>query len=177
MNNSEATIYSSGAKISATRLLATLLFALCFSGCSESANSVDDKKSGEATIEMTEPVKSFLRTTLPNDYSFYALRSLLPVTMADLQANGIIIGSRVPDGLLPPNVIGTLYGGRFTPGTMLSLDDKSDGMDKFSGLTLQICIYITPDACVRNMPKTIALFSDEDAKKITNSEMVKVILK
>jgi hypothetical protein len=102
------------------------------------------------------------------------------VSAEDLQSNGIIIGSRVPDGLLLPNVIGQLYGGRFLSGTMLSLDDGTDGVEKFGGIPLKIAIGIAPQGVVNsvreNGGKQIMLFSDDAAGRLSKNEIVKLAL-
>ncbi len=132
----------------------------------------------EAKIEMEEPVKSFLESTLKPDYSFYALESDMPVTMDDLRSNGILAGSRIPDGLLPANVIGVMYGGGFVNGTMVTLDEKTNGMDKFDGIKLIVAVGITPDGCVNSLReegvKRVVLFSDDDIKRVTGNDLVEL---
>ena len=144
-----------------------------FPGCSGGNRSANIEK-----MEIDEPIRTFLKNTLQDNYSFYTLKNYLPVTMADLRANGIFIASRIPDGLLPPNVINTLYGGGFLSGTVVSLDNGSNGMDKFDGIILKIAIGITPDGCVNAVRedgvKRLILLSDDDFKRITGNGLVKV---
>jgi hypothetical protein len=145
-------------------------------GCAGSGSrSVQEYK-----IEMPEAVGSFLKQALPEGYSFYALKSQWPFSTGDLQSNGIVVGSRVPDGLLPSNVIRQLYGGGFLSGTMLSLDDKTNGMEKFGGIPLTIAIGITPQGVVNgvreNGGKQIMLFSDDTARELSKNEIVKLAL-
>jgi hypothetical protein len=134
----------------------------------------------EYKIEMPEAVGSFLKQALPKNYSFYALKSRWPVSAEDLRSNGIVIGSRVPDGLLPPNVIGQLYGGGLLSGTMVSLDDNSNGMEKFGGIPLKIAIGIAPQGVVNSVResggKQILLFSDDAAGRVPKNEIVKLAL-
>jgi len=155
---------------------------LIFSNATEMNTAERDKFTDKvADLRMEEPVKSFLKNVLPANYSFYTLEMFLPVTMDDLRTNGIRIGSRVPDGLLPSNVIGQLYGGGFLSGTMLTLDKGSDGMDKFDGIKLLIAIGISPDGCVNAMrndgAKQVILFSDDDAKRISGTKLIKIVFK
>ena len=143
-------------------------------GCSSGSRS-----TGEEKIELDEPIKIFLKNSLQSNYSFYTLKTYLPLTMDDLRSNGIFIASRIPDGLLPPNVINTLYGGGFLSGTVVSLDKGTDGMDKFDGIELMVFIRVSPDGCVdalrEEKAKRIILFSDDDVKRITDKDLVKVV--
>jgi len=160
------------AKTTVTGMLAVTCMVLMFAGCSGSSSSKEEK------IEIDEPVKSFLKKELKANYSFYVLESHLPMTMNDLRSNGIFIASRIPDGLVPPNVINALYGGGFLSGTVLALDDKTDGMEKFDGIGLRIAIGISPDGCVNSIRqdgiKQIMLFSDDDIKRVSANDLVKV---
>ncbi|MDR2688137.1 MAG: hypothetical protein LBB76_00055 [Azoarcus sp.] len=149
--------------------------ALILTGGAACTTDVEEDK-----IEMPEEVGSFLKQVLPKDYSFYALKSLWPVSAEDLRSNGIVIGSRVPDGLLPPNVIGLLYGGGFLSGTIVSLDGKTAGVEKFGGIPLKIAIGIAPEGVVNSVRKDggkqIMLFSDDAAGKLPKNEIVKLAL-
>jgi hypothetical protein len=163
-------------KVAVAGLLIVAGMTATVAGCAGSGSrSVQEYK-----IELPEAVGSFLKQALPGDYAFYALKSQWPVSTEDLQSNGIVIGSRVPDGLLPSNVTGQLYGGGFPGGTMLSLDDRTDGVEKFGGLPLKIAIGITPQGVVNGVRedggKQIILFSDDAAGKLSKSEIVKLAL-
>ncbi|MDR1602084.1 MAG: hypothetical protein LBS42_06605 [Tannerella sp.] len=161
-------------KVAVTGLLLVAGVAAIVTGCAGGGSrSVQEEK-----LEMTEPVKSFLKQVLPGNYSFYALKSQWPVSADDLQSNGIIIGSRVPDGLLPDNVIRPLYGGGFLSGTMVSLSGESDGVEKFGGIPLAIAIGISPEGIVNSVRKDggkqIMLFSDDAAGNLSNDEIIKL---
>ena len=161
-------------KLLAMMLAAAMLFSLAACG-SKTPLRLEDLPSGGAEVPddsieyivIDEPVKSFLKSTLPDDYSFYTLSEFVPVTMDDLRKNGIYIGSRVPDGLLPSGVIEQIYGGGFVNGTVLTMGEGSAGMDKFDGIGLLVCVGITPGGCVNSMrdsgEKRIILFSEDDA--------------
>ena len=163
-----------------------VIIAGLLAGCNDRAETkTDTVENGQADmqseiIELEEPVKTFLIDALPDDYSFYTLETFLPVTMDDLLDNGIFIGSRVPDGLLPENVVSQLYGGAFLSGTVITMGEGSDGMDKFGGIELLICIGISPDGCINALRddgvKRIILFSDDDAEKAT-IDLIKIDIK
>jgi len=159
-------------------VMSAMLPLLLLTACNGGPSSGD---GSSAEVMMEEPVKSFLSGALPDDYAFYALEELLPITMDDLRSNGMIIGSKAPEGLLPSNVIRQLYGGGFPSGTFLSMDAASDGMDKFDGVPLYVCIGITPDGCISEMKedglKQIVLFSDEDANRVQDGALVKIDIK
>jgi len=142
------------------------------------AEKQDDTAEAEY-LEMEEPVKSFLLGVLPDDYSFYTLEEFLPITMGDVRANGIYISSRVPEGLLPPNVISLLYDGSFHSGTLATLDTA--GMGDFDGVGLKVAIGITPEGCVdwlrEDGAKRIFLLSDGDAEQIAESALIKIGIK
>ena len=161
-------------KINFSKVFIAIVIITMLAGCSSGNRSVSEEK-----IELDEPVKSFLKNSLQSNYSFYTLKTCLPVEMDDLRSNGIRICSRVPDGLLPPNVINVLYGGGFISGTVVSLDEGTNGMEKFDGIKLDVIIGITPDGCVNSLReenvKSIILFSDEDFKRITDKDLVKII--
>jgi len=172
-------------------MIAAMTICLLTVSCGGGNNNNKAKHNGNASeikteeyvtskMEIVEPVKTFLRNTLPANYSFYTLKTYLPVEMNDLRSNGVFIGSRIPDGLLPPNVINVLYGGGFLSGTSVSLDEGTNGMDKFDGIKLMVLIGISPDGCVNSLrgdeAKSIILFSDEDVKKVTANDLVKVII-
>ncbi|MDR2688135.1 MAG: hypothetical protein LBB76_00045 [Azoarcus sp.] len=152
---------------------ALFVAALILTGSAALWRATDSK---EYKIEMPVEVGSFLKQALPENYSFYALKSQWPVSTKDLLSNGIVIGSRVPDGLLPPNVIEMLYGSKVPSGIMLSLD----GVQKFGGIPLQIAIAWTPEGVVnsvrKNGRKQIMLFSDNAAGELSKNEIVKLAL-
>ena len=146
------------------------------------SDNISERKTEQAAtlkMEIDEPVKTFLKNTLPTNYSFYTLKDYLPVTMNDLRTNGIFVASRVPDGLLPSNVINTVYGGRFLSGTVLTLSETTDGMDRFNGINMQIAIGISPDGCMNSVRKEgvkqLILLNNEDFKRITDKELVKIV--
>ena len=161
-------------------LLAFVIAAGLLTGCAsgdKAATRAEDPAAGEEALVLEEPVKSFLLGALPDDYSFYTLSECLPVAMEDLRAHGLYIGSRVPPGLLPDNVISQLYGGGFVSGTMLTMGEGSDGMDKFDGIKLKIAIGISPDGCVNAMRDDgakIILLSDDAANEVNKSALIKI---
>ena len=154
----------------AVAMIAALMVAL--TGCAGGSSAAATDKS----IQFQDPFKSFLTSTLPSNYSLYTLQTLWPVTESDVKANGIYMCSRVPDGLLPANVISQLYGGGFPPGGVVTLDAQSDGMDKFDGIPVKVVIRVSPAGCVKGLEKTVVLFSDDDAKKITDGSLVKLTI-
>ena len=160
-----------------------LVMVSCGSGNSnkKQSDNTSETKAEQAAVqkmEIDEPVKTFLKNMLPANYSFYTLKDYLPITMYDLRTNGIFVASRVPDCLLPSNVINAVYSGGFLSGTVASLGDTTDGMDKFDGIKMQIAIGITPDGCVNSIRKKgvkrIILFNDDDVKKTTDNDLIKV---
>lgn len=148
------------------------IVSIAISGCSDNNSPTEKNTKGTAdTIKISASLKSFFDEVLPTNYHFYALKNSLPITMDDMRANGIFVGSRVPDGLLPPNVIGILYGGGFVNGTVVVLDKESDFMEKFHGIKLQVAIRVMSDSCLEALSeKQIILFSDDDYEKVTDKK-------
>ena len=86
-----------------------LVIVSCGSG-NRNRNETQDENSSKIVID--EPVKTFLKNTLPANYSFYTLNDYLPLTMDDLKTNGIFFASRVPNGFLPSDFINVSIWGK-----------------------------------------------------------------
>ena len=163
-------------RINFSIVLVAVVMITMLAGCNGSRSTKEEK------IELDEPVKSFLKNSLKSNYSFYTLKSYLPVTMEDLRSNGIYIASYNPEGLFPPNVVNLLYGGGFESGTVVTLDKGSDGIEKFDGIKVMVIIGVSPNGCVEGLrednEKSIMLFSDDDFKRITKKDskgLIKII--
>jgi hypothetical protein len=155
------------------RLLIMLAILTGLTNCGGNAETV--------TIKTDENVATFLNRSLPTNYSFYAFKNTYSKTTDDLRENGIMICSRIPNGLLPENVINGVYGGAFLSGTVLSLVSTTDGVEKFGDIRLSVAIRISPDGCKNAVEKgggkAIMLFSDDDVKRLKMDGLVKVTFK
>ena len=180
-------------KVNCCKVFIVIILITMFAGYSCNSLSTNEEK-----IKLDEPVKTFLKDSLKSNYSFYTLKTYLPVEMDDLRRNGIYVGSRVPDGLLPSKSIKDLYdrylneikltsraindninGDIYHKGLEVTLFEGTDGMDKFDGINLRVIIGVPPDGCAygfrKKNVKSIILFSDDDFEKVTDKDFVKVV--
>jgi len=159
------------------------LLSLCLVVCLLPAITACSRKATTKaiTVSVDRSVKEFLDSVIPSEkYVLYALKEAVPVTMEDLKEKGLLVCGPPPENFFLPNISSALYGGGFLPGTIVKLEPKSDGIDKFGGIKINVAVLILPEGCVNSMRKeggAVIMLIARDTKDLNTDGLVEVIFK